>query len=62
MMGLLKVLVFVQLMIALALFSGTLTVDQVTEGVDYAGHAITTLCARAANHVRAAAQASVTPQ
>jgi len=45
-MGMLKVVVFAQLMIALAFFSGTVTVDQLTDGVYYAGRTITTLCHR----------------
>jgi hypothetical protein len=46
-MGLLKFLVFVQLVIALAFFSGKVTVDQLTDTAYQAKRAVTALCTRA---------------
>jgi len=44
MISLLKFLIFTQLVIALAFFSGTVTVDQVTGQLTDARHAVVSLC------------------
>jgi len=43
-MGLLKFLVFVQLVIAVAFFSGQVTTDQITDTIARAEHAATAFC------------------